>query len=302
VFGPSSPGRLAGLVLIALAAVSWGTSGAVTTVLVTTAGTSPLVIGAVRLGLAAIVLAVIAGASGARLGLPRRDLTRCLAMGVCMAVYQASYFTAVTLSGIAVSALVAICSAPLGIAALAVLVLGERVRGRVVAALALGVVGTACLIGGPRAATDFSSRFVAGALLALTAGAAYASYVVIAKASLVRTPPLPLAAVTFALAAVILSPALVIGDAPWRQVIAGWPWLLYLGVVATGLAYAVYTIGLASVPASVAGVVSLMEPLTATLLGVVLFSERLGALGVVGAVLMFAAIGLLLTAPDPSAP
>ena len=265
-----------------------------TTVLVGTAGTTPLVIGAVRLWLAAIVLLAIAAASGSGLTLARRDLGRCLAMGACMAAYQASYFTAVTLSGIAVTALVAICSAPLGIAALAVVVLRERVTTRVVAALALGVAGTACLIGGPRAATDFSPRFVAGVLLALAAGAAYATYVVIAKASLARTPPLPLAATTFALAAIILSPALVLGDAPWRQVAAGWPWLLYLGVVATGVAYAVYTIGLRSVPASVAGVVSLMEPLTATLLGVVLFGERLGALGVVGAALMFLAIGLLL--------
>jgi len=45
----------------------------------------------------------------------------------------------------------------------------------------------------------------------------------------------------------------------------------------------------------VAGVASLMEPLTATLLGVCLFGERLGAAGVIGAVLLFAALGLLLT-------
>jgi drug/metabolite transporter, DME family len=302
VLGPSSPGRLLGLVLIALAATSWGTTGAVTTLLVATAGTTPLVIAAVRLWLGAIVLLAITGVSGGGLVRSRRDLGRCLGMAAFMAGYQASYFTAVTLSGIAVAALVAICSAPLGIAALAVLVLGERITGRVVAALALGVIGTACLIGGPRTATDFSLRFLVGALLALAAGAAYASYVVIAKVSLARTPPLPLAATTFALAAIILSPALVIGDAPWRQVIAGWAWLSYLGVIATGVAYAIYTIGLRSVPASAAGIVSLMEPLTATLLGVGLFGERLGTLGVVGAVLMFIAIGLLLAAPEPSPP
>jgi drug/metabolite transporter (DMT)-like permease len=41
----------------------------------------------------------------------------------------------------------------------------------------------------------------------------------------------------------------------------------------------------------------LLEPLTATLLGVFLFGERLGAAGVVGAVLLFAALGLLVI-PD----
>jgi DME family drug/metabolite transporter len=40
----------------------------------------------------------------------------------------------------------------------------------------------------------------------------------------------------------------------------------------------------------------LLEPLTATLLGVALFDERLGAAGVLGAVLLFAALGVLATA------
>jgi DME family drug/metabolite transporter len=52
-------------------------------------------------------------------------------------------------------------------------------------------------------------------------------------------------------------------------------------------------VGLRRVPASVAGVTTLLEPLTATILGVALFGERLGAAGAVGAVLMVVALGLL---------
>jgi DME family drug/metabolite transporter len=48
------------------------------------------------------------------------------------------------------------------------------------------------------------------------------------------------------------------------------------------------------VPASTAGVATLLEPLTATLLGVLVFGERLGAAGAVGALLLFAALGLLV--------
>jgi len=55
------------------------------------------------------------------------------------------------------------------------------------------------------------------------------------------------------------------------------PWLLYLGAVTTAGAYAIYTIGLRPRDRVVAGIASLMEPLTATLLGVFLFGERLGA-------------------------
>ena len=46
-------------------------------------------------------------------------------------------------------------------------------------------------------------------------------------------------------------------------------------------------------PAPVASVLVLLEPLTATLLAWLLFDERLSAVGIGGAVLLLAAIGLL---------
>src|SRR5438093_1025557 len=79
-----------------------------------------------------------------------RDLRRCVLMGACMAGYQAAYFTAVTLSGITMTALIAICSAPLMIAALAPAALGERLTPRVRFALGLGVAGTALLVAAPQ--------------------------------------------------------------------------------------------------------------------------------------------------------
>src|SRR5262249_59321799 len=51
-----APRTVVGLVLIALAAISWGTSGSVMTVLATRAGASPLLVGVTRLWIAAILL------------------------------------------------------------------------------------------------------------------------------------------------------------------------------------------------------------------------------------------------------
>jgi drug/metabolite transporter, DME family len=292
VSGPSSPGRPWGLALIALAAVSWGTTGSVTRVVVDQAGTSALVIGAVRMLVAAVLLVVIAWAAGGSLRVDPADRRRCVVLGLCMAAFQATYFSAVTMVGIAVAALIAICCAPLLIAGLAAALLGERITPRVGGALALGVVGTALLIVGPRATADVSGRFVAGVLLALGASLSYALYVVVAKATLARTAPLPLAAFAFGVAAAVLAPVLL-GPDVGRQIALGWPWLLYLGAVTTAGAYAIYTIALRVVPASVAGIAALLEPLTATLMGVLLFGERLGTAGVAGALLLFAALALL---------
>jgi len=145
-------------------------------------------------------------------------------------------------------------------------------------ALALGVLGTALLVAAPHGLPDLSARFVGGVLLALVAGLAYALYVLAAKASLTQSAPLPLAALTFTVGAVVLTPALLWTSAPLAQLALGWPWLLYLGGVTTAAAYAVYTVGLRHVPASVAGLVTLLEPLTATVLGVLLLVAALGLL------------------------
>jgi DME family drug/metabolite transporter len=291
----AGPSTLRGFVLIALAATSWGTTGTATTLLVRQAEASPLVIGVARLAIGAIVLALLARSQG-RLAVARRDYVPCISMGLCMAVFQAGYFSAVVLVGIALTALIAICSAPLVIVVLARIVLHERLSPAKAVALAIGVTGTAMLIVGPRGIADVGSRFVAGVALALTAGIAYAVYVVIAKRSVARAAPMPLAAATFFFGALGLAPVLLRVDAPLHQITAGWPLLLYLGVVTTGLAYAAYTTGLTSVSAATAGIISLLEPLTATLLGVVVFGEQLGAPGFAGGVLLAGALLLLVRA------
>jgi DME family drug/metabolite transporter len=285
---------LRGIVLIALAAISWGTTGSVTTVLVARAGAHPLLIGTVRMALASVLL--VAGSLGVAgtVRVARRDVLRCVATGACMAGFQAAYFTAVTLSGIAATALVAICSAPLLIALLAAWTLGERLTRRTVLALGLGVAGTSLLVAGPSRVATPAPAMAAGVLLALVAGLAYALYVIVTKRSLAASPPLPLTAATFTIAAVLMAPTLLWVPAPLAQVTVGWPWLLYLGAVATAGAYALYSTGLSQVPASVAGIVSLLEPLTATGLGVLLFGERLGAPGVIGAALLLAGLALVI--------
>src|SRR5215470_11896906 len=297
---PSSPARLRGLALIALAAVSWGTTGAVTTLLVRRAGTTPLVIGAARMLVGALMLVTVAAlarphaVADALRRVAGRDAWRWLALGACMAAFQVTYFTAVTHAGIAVTALVAICSAPLMIAALAPTLLGEPLTARLITALLLGVAGTALLVAAPVTGTT-APRPLSGVLLALAAGLAYALYVVIAKSAVARTPPLPLSALTFTVAAVLMAPALVTPGTA-RQLALGWPGLVYLGAVTTAAAYALYTTGLRSVSAASAGVASLLEPLTAALLGVVLFGERFGLAGWAGAVLLFVGLVLVVAA------
>lgn len=295
---------LLGLLLIAVAAISWGTTGTAMTLLAREAAASPLLVGWSRLAIAApclVLAAAFAAHFRARHAAPRpwpalTDLPLCAALGLAMAAYQVCFFRAVTLIGVAAAALLAICSAPLLIALLAVLFLGERLTPLVRRSLGMAVAGTALLVVGPRGLGEVAGHFGLGALLALGAGVSYAVYAVAAKGLLARVTPLAVSAITFALAAAFLGPALLVEPAPTRAMAAGWPLLLYLGLGPTAVAYALFTAGLRRVPATVAGIVSLLEPLTATTLGLLVFGERLGAIGTAGALLLLAALTLLTLA------
>ncbi len=281
------PIRSRGLLLVGLAAVSWGTTG---TTLQLIGGADPLLVGAIRMLLAAPALLVGAWLQERSLRLPGPGI---VVPGLCMAAYQVCYFSAVPLAGVAATALLAICSAPLMIALLARFVIGEALTVRRMLALGVGVLGAVLLLAGGSGLSVGSGVWL-GAALALGAGFAYSLYAVWSKRLLASAKPLPLSAMTFSLAAVALAP--VAASRPLQTLALltrEAPGLLYLGLVATAAAYWLYTIGLRSVPATAAAVAGLLEPLTATVLGLALFHEQLGPTGLVGAALLLASVILL---------
>src|SRR5262249_52823622 len=103
---------LVGLLLICVASISWGTTGATMTLLARDATASPLLVGWARMAVAAPFLVMAALVSGAR----QRAVSdwngstacACLMLGGAMASYQVCYFWAVAFTGVAVTALLAI--------------------------------------------------------------------------------------------------------------------------------------------------------------------------------------------------
>jgi DME family drug/metabolite transporter len=288
VSSPSSHSGGYGWALVMLAAVTWGTSGTTSRLLASHAGAGPFLVGFVRVAVAAPLL-MLAAWRLEDISPPRSWAP--LGAGICMAAYQVCFFSAVPSAGVAIASLLAICTAPLMIALLAALFLHERLTLRTMLALGLGVAGTALLVGGGRS----GPHLLLGGVLALLAGFGYAVYAIISKAALARTSPLPLSAWTFSIAAVLLIPALLVNHPSPHVIAAGWPLFLYLGVIPTAVAYGLYTHGLRRTTATVAGISSLLEPLTATVLGLVIFHEHLGLLGAVGGILLLAGLVLLVT-------
>jgi DME family drug/metabolite transporter len=281
-------GAAGGLLLVALAAILWGTTGTSLRLATGAAGALPLVVGASRMAVAAPLL----GLSAKLHERPSPGRARAfLAPGACMALYQICYFSAVPLAGVAVTALLAICSAPILVAALARVALGERLTPARMIALGTGAVGAGLLVSGGRA--GWSPHFTLGAALALGAGLSYALYAVLTKSALSRASPLWLSARTFGVAAAVLAPTFLLLPSETVQAWSrNWPLLLYLGALPTALAYWLYTMGLQRIPATSAAIAGLVEPLTATVLGTVLFAERLPPVAVLGAAMLVAAVVL----------
>lgn len=280
---------LLSLLLVALAAVTWGTTGTTLQLIGATSGAVPLVVGAIRMLVAAPLLTAGARLTGASL---RPSSPAFLVAGLCMAGYQICYFSAVPLAGVGTTALLAICSAPILIAVIARVVLHEPVTRWRLAAMVVGVTGAGLLVAGRSAGSG--RNFLLGAALALGAGLAYSLYAVATKGGLQNSAPLGLAAVTFGLAAVVLLPVLILQPSAAASTLArGWPLLLYLGAIPTAGAYFLYTTALRRIPAGSAAIAGLLEPLTATALGLALFHEQLSLQQAFGAALLLTAMGLL---------
>jgi DME family drug/metabolite transporter len=283
-----------GALLIVIAAATWGTTGATMKLVAAGSPMSPLLVGLLRVGFAAPCLWLAARWLGGPLELPgRADRARVLVAGLAMGTFQACYFWGVAKTSVAVGSLIAICTAPLIITVLAALFLAERIDGRTWASLLVGITGTALLIAGPNGFSRLPPGFLIGVSLELGAGLSYAIYAVTVKRLVHHTPPLTVAALTFSVAALSLLPALFF---EWPTADArAWTLLVYLGVVPTAAAYTIYMIGLRTTRVTVSGVLTLVEPLTATLLGVLFFGDRLGRIGAVGAALLLSAVLSLTT-------
>jgi DME family drug/metabolite transporter len=74
----------------------------------------------------------------------------------------------------------------------------------------------------------------------------------------------------------------------------GWARLVYMGLVPTALAYWLFARGLRTTPATTASLLTLIEPLTATVLAVLLFGEHLTVNILGGGALLIGAVVVLV--------
>ena len=237
-----------------------------------------------------VVLALLTSGARALTALPRGPLL--LAAGA-VATYQLSFFAAVHDTGVAVGTIVALGSAP-ALAGGIEWAVERRAPTRAWAmATALACAGVAMLaLAGSDA--DIS---LPGVGLALCAGTSYAGYTLAAKRMLTREhSPETVMAGAFGLGAVLLLPVLALSGGGLATP-EGTALFVFLGVIPTALAYVLFARGLKRLSPAETATLTLAEPLTAALLGVIVLSERMSAPAALGGALILGGL-VVLAAPD----
>ncbi|MBS43360.1 MAG: EamA family transporter [Nocardioides sp.] len=301
--GTDSRARL-GLLQVSLAGVLWGTGGLAVQLVREHAPLSPLTVSAYRTGIASLVLVVavlVLRRAAAVRALLRDRPGRAVLVGLLTATYQALYFVSVVAVGVTVATVVSLGLAPV-LLALRDVATGSwhaRQAPPVVAALA----GLVLVSVSGHGASGGGDHPVAGLLAAVAAGATYAVATALGEPLARRADPLALTAVSTVAGTALLVPVAFLGGGPYGTTDpVAWGWLLYLGVLTFALAYGLLYAGLRTTSSSAAVVATLLEPVTAAVVAWLVLSERLGAVGWVGTVLVVGAIAVLPAPPDPDAP
>ena len=284
--------RNAGPLLIILAGCFWGSMGIFVRKL-SEYGLSPIQIVAVRITVAALAFALlllVKDRSGFRIAL--RDLPLFLGLGLgSILFFTVCYFSAITMMPLSTAAIL-LYTSPIWIMLMSVLFFREKLNRNKLIALVLAFAGCVFVSG-----ISGGGLTVTGLLLGLGSGIGYGLYSILGTIALRKYSPYTVTTYTFLIAAAgswfVCSPADLIS-----RFAAGNPMEIALFSCLTGLVTAVipflaYTLGLRTVEASKAGILATIEPMVATLVGMIVFSEPLTLLSGLGIVLILTAVILL---------
>ena len=284
--------RTIGASQVLLAGVFWGTYGTFASFL--PESISPLAVGAIKLAIGAIGLAVILMVShrgriiskGTRFPIPTL-----LSCAVALAIAQTSIYMGVRNAGVTIATMIFIGTPPLFSGLFAQFVRKERQSlSWLVSSIIIALGCFFMAISGDTTADG--NRLLIGSLFAATAGATWTFVGTNLRSMQKHATPLESSFVVMGAASLVLMPIVAFQGIAWIAEPGVFSLALALGFVSTAIPYWLFTTGARRIPASHAFLYGLTEPITASFLGLVVLGERLASIGVVGYVLVI--IGLVL--------
>jgi drug/metabolite transporter (DMT)-like permease len=249
---------------------------------------------AIRFTLAACAFWVIIAARRARATTSEGPTRRIVLVGLTLggvgyAAQSGAFFGALTHIDASRAALL-LYTYPALVFGIAIALGRERADRPRVIALGLATAGAALVLaGGGAGVLD-----PLGVVLALTAAVLYSVYILVSERVVGHIDAFLLGALITTGAAVTLSIAGLVSDSLRLDFEpAGWAWIAALGLGSTVIAISAFLAGLNLVGPATAAIVSTIEPVVTVALAMAFFAERLGAVQVVGGILVLTAVVLL---------
>lgn len=282
-----------GVFLIILAGCFWGSMGIFVRKL-GSFGFSAIQIVSIRLTLAAFIFSLVLfvkDRSGFKIS--PKDIPLFLGLGLgSILFFTVCYFTAITMMPLSTAAIL-LYTSPVWIMLMSVLFFHEKLDKKKLIALALAFAGCVLVSG-----ISGEGMTVTGLLVGLGSGIGYGLYSILGKIALRKYSSYTVTTYTFIFAAagswVICQPQDMIA----KFSAAANPGFLIFFCFLTALITAVipflsYTVGLETVEASKAGIIATIEPMVATLIGILVFAEKLTIMSGAGILLILAAVIVL---------
>ena len=282
-----------GPLLIILAGCFWGSMGIFVRKL-GEYGFDSIQIVSIRVTLAALIFAVvlfIKDRNGFKIS--PKDIPLFLGLGFgSILFFTVCYFTAITMMSLSTAAIL-LYTSPIWIMLMSVLFFHEKLTGRKLTALALAFAGCVLVSG-----ISGEGMTAAGLLVGLGSGLGYGLYSILGTIALRKYSSYTVTTYTFIFAAVgswiICRPADLYGKfstAADHGFLVGFCFLTAL--ITAVIPFLAYTLGLESVEASKAGIIATIEPMVATLIGMVVFAEPLTLMSGLGILLILSAVVIL---------
>ena len=285
--------RNIGPALIILAGIFWGSMGIFVRRL-GTSGFNSIQIVTIRVTLAALAFVIVLflkDPSGFRIA--PRDIPLFLGLGFgSVLFFTVCYFTAITIMPLSTAAIL-LYTSPIWIMLMSVVFFREKLTGRKILALAMAFGGCVLVSG-----VSGEGLTMTGLLIGLGAGLGYGLYSILGTVALRKYSPYTVTAYTFLLASagawLICRPADMLSKFAAADDLTSLLLFCCLTALVTAvIPFLAYTLGLRTVEASRAGILATVEPMVATLLGILVFSEPLTVFSGTGILLILAAVILL---------
>jgi DME family drug/metabolite transporter len=282
----------AGPVMILGAATLWGTVGPAQVAAGSTA--DPGVIGVLRVLVGGAVLGLFTLRGVRWRSFARAGVLAWIAVGAtATGVFQIAFMHAVDTTGAAMATAVVLGLAPVATGLCARWWTGEQITGGWVAGTAAAVAGCVLLL----APWSSGGMSLVGMGLAATSGFCYGVYTVAAKRIASGHAVAAPAAVTFTLLlpGLVLSP-MVLARPDGLASASSLALVAWTGIACTAVAYTLFLGGLRTTSATTAGTLSLLEPLVAVGMGVMLLREDLGVSAAAGCAMLLLGLVVVTTA------